>query len=52
MKKMGTFLDGCKIFLSGFTDAEQVRILVSVSADVIPLWFRFSSAESLSLVEL
>ena len=24
VKKAGTFLDGCKIFLSGFTEAEQV----------------------------
>ena len=26
VKKAGTFLDGCKIFLSGFTEAEQVQL--------------------------
>ena len=26
MKKAGTFLDGCKIFLSGFTDTEEVQL--------------------------
>ena len=30
VKKAGTFLDGCKIFLSGFTDSEQVRRLISL----------------------
>ena len=29
-KKAGTFLDGCKIFLSGFTEAEQVRGLLGL----------------------
>ena len=45
VKKVGTFLDGCKIFLSGFNEAEQVRILVFVCDEVTPLWFRSSSAE-------
>ena len=26
MKKAGTFLDGCKIFLSGFTNSEEVQL--------------------------
>ena len=26
MKKAGTFLDGCKIFLSGFTNTEEVQL--------------------------
>ena len=30
MKKVGTFLNGCKIFLSGLTEAEQVRRLTSL----------------------
>ena len=30
-KKAGTFLDGCKIFLSGFTESEQViRLMCDV----------------------
>ena len=30
-KKAGTFLDGCKFFLSGFTESEQViRLMCDV----------------------
>lgn len=43
VKKAGTFLDGCKIFLSGFTDAEQVRLGLSDDLPhLTPPWSRSS----------
>ena len=45
VKKAGTFLDGCKIFLSGFTEAEQVRRYFLKTSHLSPPCSRSSWAE-------